>query len=437
LENINPLETEKGCIKLSKQPFYYQTTTSKTLLLMRFISLLTLLSLSLTSCSCGQIKRTKKEEEMAKKIVILNLEEAMKKPRELKLSDFIEKIEYIKLNTKEENLISQITDIKTSKHFLYLQQEGEILQYNKTGKLIRSLFKMGRGPGECFCRTFDIDENTNQLYVYSNFKHRIEIYSESGKYLKSIPDNNPALFFTDRMYIANKKLLFTSHISQKIPNKFLCAYNITDNTLQYSFANQHNYIPQKRIRVVTSNIVSLQKTNDSILFKEKYNDTLFTTKNFNFLEAKYIIDFGSRKRSFKEEMNINSFSIPINFKTYVLERFHESERFLFLNISRITKRSEKQELVIYDKSTDKLLYSDDLFIRNDIDGGLTFKAFNTLDNWTDGEKLYFPIQAIDLVNKDLEKGSISDYNGNKTLKQIQQNTSQYDNPILMIVTLKK
>ena len=398
------------------------------------IPIITICALLISACN---EKKHKSKLPVNKSVFQLNLKEAMKTPCELKLSYFIQKIEYIPLETTDSCLISEINGIKETEAFLYIENKGQILQFDKNGKFCRSLFNGGRGPGECFSRSFDIDEKTNQIYVYSNFRHKINVYSEKGNFLKSINDPNSQTFSTGKIFCINNLLICIPNIMNNIPNAFLKAFGLPDMKLKHEIKNRHNYIPSRRLVVVTSNIFSIQKEEKNILFKEKYNDTIYSTENFNQIKEKYILKLGNKKREFKEDMDINTMSSPIIPNSYIFERFHESKRYLLMNITKLTKKKNQEELIIYDKIEDLLFYSEELFIKNDIDGGIDFETFNTGNHWANGEKLIFAVQPVDLLEKDLENCFFTDSLQLQKLKQLQENIKIYDNPILMIVTLKK
>lgn len=70
---------------------------------------------------------------------------------ELLMSLFIEDVEYIKPETTDQSLIGYISKIQLTPHFLFVKSDGEnslIKMFSRDGAYIRSLGKLGQGPGE-------------------------------------------------------------------------------------------------------------------------------------------------------------------------------------------------------------------------------------------------------------------------------------------------
>ena len=70
---------------------------------------------------------------------------------ELSMSLFMEDVEYIKPETTDQSLIGYISKIQLTPHFLFVKSDGEnslIKMFSRDGTYIRSLGKLGQGPGE-------------------------------------------------------------------------------------------------------------------------------------------------------------------------------------------------------------------------------------------------------------------------------------------------
>jgi hypothetical protein len=72
-------------------------------------------------------------------IVVLNGMEALKNPKELKLSDIAESIEYVKLETSPECLVSEGSFVVEKQYIVcFNRKPGNVLLFTRGGKFIRS-----------------------------------------------------------------------------------------------------------------------------------------------------------------------------------------------------------------------------------------------------------------------------------------------------------
>ena len=119
-------------------------------------------------------------------------------------------------------------------------------------------------------------------------------------------------------------------------------------------------------------------------------------------------------------------------------RYHESSRYLLFQPNNgITSDKKLNRFIgIFDKQTGLVNYSEDMTIKNDIDGGVNFSLF-TWFRWScnDVDKLYCVINPYELL--DHEIGKFEDVKSNEKLQQLISELSEDQNPILMVVTLKK
>lgn len=104
------------------------------------------------------------------------------------LSDVVDSLEYIKLETHPDYLIGSIIDnpVVSDKYlFLYCSHNTGLLQYSRSGKFIRKIGAYGKGPGEYLqLKGFWIDENKGIIYTVPNWKTTIDRYDlTTGKYI--------------------------------------------------------------------------------------------------------------------------------------------------------------------------------------------------------------------------------------------------------------
>ena len=103
----------------------------------------------------------------------------------MNLSFIAEKIEYIPLQTTDSSLLGFDTfnSLVISKNDFFIQNEFRILRFDKEGKFVCDLFKVGRGPGEANARCFSVDEHNQRVYVFDQISKEVKIYSFTGRYI--------------------------------------------------------------------------------------------------------------------------------------------------------------------------------------------------------------------------------------------------------------
>ncbi len=110
---------------------------------------------------------------------------------DLPLSEIIKECEVIPLETNEKSLFESIHHVGVSKNYIAIHSRGRypIKLFDRKGKFIRDIGKIGRGPGE-FNSLYGIqlDEEVNKIYLtpFANAKELL-VYSLDNESLPPIP----------------------------------------------------------------------------------------------------------------------------------------------------------------------------------------------------------------------------------------------------------
>jgi hypothetical protein len=104
----------------------------------------------------------------------------------IKLSQIVDNIKVVTLQTTDESLIYATSIILVGNKYIFANRENEIYQFSITGEFIRLLVKKGRGPGEIPSRgnniRCNINENMDLFFV--SVANRIYLYKLStGEYI--------------------------------------------------------------------------------------------------------------------------------------------------------------------------------------------------------------------------------------------------------------
>lgn len=114
----------------------------------------------------------------------------VEEPIEIKLSEITDSVEYVFLESKTA-AISKISEIFYANDKFYIKDLRNkcIYEFSKSGKLLWTLDKFGKGPGEYISfYHINIDEEKHELHLYDNHSGKMLIYNlVNHEFLYDIP----------------------------------------------------------------------------------------------------------------------------------------------------------------------------------------------------------------------------------------------------------
>ena len=141
------------------------------------------LIIAIAFCSSCQHKANNKEAVANDTIVeepafrVINFTEDLTdcgKP--LVLSDIVDNVEYLKLETTEKGFIAGILGVKMSDKYVILTSfmvDHALLFDRVTGKFIRTIGKVGQGPGELLSPCYVGIQNDSIVYISSTYTYAL------------------------------------------------------------------------------------------------------------------------------------------------------------------------------------------------------------------------------------------------------------------------
>lgn len=144
------------------------------------VLLLTGTLLLLHSCTTG------KENVSANRLCV----DTKGEPRNLRLSELYSDLKYIKLETSQESLISQIYKIIPFEDRLFIvdRELGKILVFGLDGKFISTIGNKGAGPEEYVgISDVAIDPSGKRIFVLDDSQRQVQVYGADGSYHERIP----------------------------------------------------------------------------------------------------------------------------------------------------------------------------------------------------------------------------------------------------------
>ncbi|MCX6225015.1 MAG: 6-bladed beta-propeller [Bacteroidia bacterium] len=373
----------------------------------------------------------------------IDFEAIVRQDIRLNLSEIVDDIEYIPLETKKECLIGEVDAVRIFKDQIFLISHRQVFKFNKNGQFICKIGSGGQGPGE-FVKPIDIqiDEGNNSIFVLDQAIRKIHEYSTDGEYRRSIAIPIPGdpwqiLCFENSILIFNQVMppIETQlyRINQK--GEVICRYPVMS---ELKGSSQFGY---------SMDYASFMKGPAFFDFTSAWNDTLYRIYKNDHLEPLFIVDFGK-------------FKYPLAGKPEPANQFMKKE-FVYQYWRTLTNRNlffyygykDDDRIAVFERSTGKPLFNgsinskvdrrsyDDLNegIRNDIDGGRNISTI-TQFMFTNGKELVRAIDAMDLIESmnTRKSGELNPQYAQKrkAFMELAKGLKEDDNPVIQILHLK-
>jgi hypothetical protein len=358
----------------------------------------------------------------------------------LSLSDLVEDIDYIKLETTTDGLIGEFQKIYAYSDGFFIQQKGLILLFNNQGKFIKQLYRIGQGPEEGFARCCAIDHFNKLFFIYDNFSEKVKIYDFFGKYINQVKPKYTNEIHTRNMGAHNGLLIFGNDQLEPCFFSVFDFYNNLDSSV-YSYKNNYTELKRK-IVMYDAYAVNFQSFRNIFYFKEQFCDTIFYSTCFENIYPGFIFKWNKNDK-LKYEINTKIRSLEISPKSdiengkYRITTWGNTDKYLFFSILKNNDNEAIHRLGIYDKKEFKLNLFNREYVINDIDGGVDFKPLNFVDNNNFIlNSIYILLFPRDLINEFHKNKYYKSKEKRDILKKIIDNLDEEDNPIVMVLKLK-
>lgn len=147
----------------------------------------------------------------------LNFSGAYKNPSEISLSDFIESLQYIRLETSDESLVGNNPEIYVTDRFVITRTFRKCPLFRREdGKFIREIGHYGKDPGG-YKTNIGLFNELSSVYYFRGWKRDLVRYSLEGSYLGSLTISSPVLndsFFPipDAFSYLSDSIMICNHI---------------------------------------------------------------------------------------------------------------------------------------------------------------------------------------------------------------------------------
>lgn len=231
------------------------------------------------------------KKEHTGELIHFDIKEVQLNPVDLRMSDFIKDIEYVRLENHPDGIIGKIGSIVPAKeYFLTAGYEQELYLFKNTGEFVRQIGGFGKGPGEYSeSKKYFWIGDTEEILIYDQQSRQMIFYNLDGRHLRSVELPNYYYFFKQ---ISEREFLgFTTYL---LPS--------TEESSQYSIINidgSIDYLPVPEYVDYTKGIrgpflPDMVRSDFGTLFKPAFSDTIYWL-NDRSLELFLHVDLGSNK----------------------------------------------------------------------------------------------------------------------------------------------
>jgi len=386
--------------------------------------------LILLVCISACTNKQKSDEQLE----LIDIGNAYKQPlKELLLSDVVESIDYIKLETKPGTYIGRVGDLAISKNFvvMYFHDTNRIMLFSRNGGYLNDIGEFGKGPGEYS----NVDQGSLKIspdeksILFSENARELFMFCISGEFVKSVTlpltsdrklnilDEGDIIVYQNRKFQDNSN----GHVLLRYDNNL----NLLDSMFYSEWDKSLNG------RTYSPDMIFIN--NNDLYFKQFFNDTVFRIDYSGKESPAFQISLG--------DLQIQSLKLHYNetwSKDFMIEAIHFSEKFILtILLGRLRNpqpRNWGNELAWYNRGN-KEIFMTKLFAKNDLDG-----IDLVLRPRTQNNVFWDMIDVIDykpfVENDSFDVESLHNQKYYRELKSLLKDSKIDDNPIIRIFNLK-
>jgi hypothetical protein len=339
---------------------------------------------------------------------------------ELALSELGRELSYIPLETSELCLISNVTNLVFTKDYILITDSKELFQFSRSGKFLRKIGKLGKGPGEhgTFIKFAVDDSNEKEIFIL-NHPYSVNVYDlHSGTFKRDFSvsqrisgiaafPNGYLSLFTEEINPMGSKLLLNEVYLADIKG------NLIDSIIDYNRNNNKNSVIGG---------ICLSASEDNILFNCYGKDTLYSL-NSDFFKTTYA-SFEMKNKIKWEELIVTPDKFQELSDRLSLYSLTGIENRLFIEVIKgISRDTNDIFKIIFEKDEGKTMRVRKII--NNIDAGLPFWP-----KWSNNSNLIdvvYPYQIFEYLDDTNDKSKLS-----VNFPEL-NNLKITDNPVIVIL----
>ena len=194
---------------------------------------------------------------------VINLSDKVTEVKQLPLSDAVQKVDIVPLETTDESLINDLTFVEISDKFIFVYQlkNSEILRFARDGKFLNKIGKKGQGPGEyTYISGLQIDENKGEVYAITT-ANGVLVYDFEGRFKRQIIDHTSLKKYSSSItniqyLLSNDHFFYTQTLPFFKPATEDSIWSVTVVDNQFQIKNTFcNPAYQEQIETINKNLV--------------------------------------------------------------------------------------------------------------------------------------------------------------------------------------
>ena len=370
----------------------------------------------------------------------------------LLLSDIVEDVEYVQLETTDECLIDNFASYTITDKGIYVLNKKytkeEVFRFDRvTGKFIKQIGHTGQGPQDMLHPSYLYAEDS-LLYISSNVTDKVYVYDNNGKYIRTVP--LPEETFGEEITVIKDKYIIC-HPGKKIRTdandnmeSFLSQY-ISVAILDMD--GKELFLQNDTLQGAGLPDISLDWNpkrwyhNNQLNYYNEVDATVYAV-NENGIKPRYKFNLGKNRwivagKAAKKHMEYIKFHYIRETNDYLFIYWNQNQKPYFAYFDKKSGNLDVQEQKVYKKGRfwHLLAYGP----QNDIDGcGNYFGPGNGAGNILGSIVFVITPDNIDRVREDLGKAeNVKFPEKRQQLLKMLDERKEDDNPILVIYKLKK
>jgi hypothetical protein len=366
----------------------------------------------------------------------INIDPHSRPKGNLMMSDLVQSIEYIPLETAKDYLVGQITHQAISDNYIavFCYKSTQIFLFDRNGRFISRIGQEGNGPGEYLKSTIQsihIEESKNRIIIQTGHPPRLLYYDLKGNYVNAETVDHAIggiqALFDDYFFIATANTGQNTGYMYELRNRNLEVIKQWGRATPYNITN-HSY---RNASTVLFPLFNSYRYEDKIHIREtSINDTLYMIEKDFSHTPKYLLNTGKYRITAEMRGDINNFFRNLE-ASIQMTSVNETSDYLFLSY----KYRKATHCGYYDKSQDRIFYfPSEVGIPNDYDAGIPFWPQRQHNNtWS---AFYEAHKFEELASKQKKRDAKGPDSATASFKKLISRLQPDDNPVLVIVTLK-
>jgi hypothetical protein len=286
-------------------------------------------------------------------------------PVDISIEQLIGDYDTIRLEVTDESLLNSISQLHIMNNKLYILNGSNdaVFIYSNTGKFIKKIYSVGKGPAEYVSiGNFSLDYINQQIVVTDLFSDKIIIYDSLGNYRNTV-----RLKFLPVRIASTKSgfVHFCSEPVQEFPNREMNTTNIHffDETGNFLYATKQDDTPLPIEIRSDQSLINLQ--NGTFLYQPIISDTVYFVSE-NSVKIKYVFRSDSKFKipTWQDRQNISFTFKDRNSVSHIRNMIQDnylfswgeildSDNYFYVGFSGLLDNDKVK--VFYNKSKDKAI----------------------------------------------------------------------------------